>query len=166
MNIYLIGMMGSGKTTAGKKLARKLSYQFVDLDEFIEEQTRLSVSDFFLKYGEDKFRLIEQECLRKTFEWQNMLVSTGGGTPCFFSNMEEINKHGISVYIKATAAFLASRLLAEKEKRPLISHLQDKQLPEYLSELLLQREKYYCMAGHIIEAKDLTTRGLEHLIKT
>jgi shikimate kinase len=154
MRIYLIGLMGSGKTTAGKALAKKLSLPFYDLDDIIESEIGMSISDYFSKFGEDKFRLVEQDCLRKTFAFSGAVISAGGGTPCFFNNMDEIMQNGICFYLKANVKLLSSRLIDAKDKRPLISNLTNDQLNENLSALLAKRELYYNKAHYAVNAID------------
>jgi len=154
MRIYLVGLMGSGKTTAGKALAKKLLLPFYDLDDLIENEIGMSISDFFAQSGEEKFRIIEKECLHKTFAFDNGVISTGGGAPCFFDNMEQINKNGISFYLKANVNLLCTRLRGAKSKRPLISDLTEAQLAENLTNLLEKREIYYSKARYVVDAID------------
>jgi len=165
MLIYLIGFMGSGKTTAGKKLARKLDYDFVDLDSLIESEVKTSITNYFEQYGEEKFRIIEQQVLKKTFELKNTVISTGGGVPCFFNSIDEINKNGISVYLKADIPLIVSRLQSGKNQRPLIKSKSAEELKIYVSELLSKRETYYNRAKLVIDAKNLEIRKLISLIQ-
>jgi shikimate kinase len=146
--------MGSGKTTIGKELAKKLLLPFHDLDDLIEMQACMSISEIFSKQGENEFRLIEQDCLRKTFPLNGAIISTGGGTPCFFTNMEEILQNGTCFYLKANVKLLCSRLKNEQDKRPLIKDLSNDQLAKNLSALLEKREIYYSKAQHIVNAID------------
>jgi len=120
MKIYLIGYMASGKTRLGNQLAELTGYRFMDLDEVFEERYRLSVFDFFEKYGEAAFRQIEQKLLVETEKLDRTVIATGGGTPCFFGNMDFIKRHGISIYIRMTVPELAERLQQVKKKRPLL----------------------------------------------
>ncbi len=166
MRVYLIGFMGSGKSTAGKKLANKLALDFFDLDELIEQESAMSVSTFFKKYGETKFRELENVILQKTFQSENVLISTGGGTPCFFDNIQKINQKGISVYLKADIPLILSRLKGEKNQRPLIKDKSDDELRKYLTQLLSRREKFYEQAHIITEAKSLNINKLSEQIKS
>ncbi len=118
--VFLVGYMGVGKTTIGKLLSKELGVQFIDLDKYIESRYRKTVPDIFAEKGEEKFRMIEREMLREVATFQDVLISTGGGTPCFFDNMDLMNQHGVTVYIKASAKQLVSRLLAYKGVRPII----------------------------------------------
>jgi len=160
MLIYLIGFMGSGKTTAGKKLARRLAYNFIDLDALIESETELTISELFNQFGEDKFRQTEQKALRKTFDLNDTVISTGGGVPCFFNNIDEINKNGISIYLEAEPAFLKSRLVLHKNKRPLIANIADADLEAFLSEMLQIRQQFYKKALLRISAKSVNVKSL------
>ena len=164
MLVFLIGMMGSGKSTFGRKLASFLQYDFIDLDAYIEERQQISISELFEKMGEDSFRKIEHQCLIELSNRKNTVVSTGGGAPCFFNNMELINTAGISVYLKAESAFLASRLKSNKKERPLIAHINDDYLVEFLDEILHRREKYYSQALISIDAKDIKPKALVDLL--
>ena len=161
MRIYLLGMMGSGKSTVGKKLANKIAYEFYDLDDLIEAKIGISIADFFEKEGEDKFRLIEQETLRKTFDFKNVVVSTGGGVPCFFDNIDEINANGISCYLQAEAGVLLSRLRGAIEQRPLLKNLgSDEKIKEYLERLLIKRAPFYLKAQKVVPALDVSVDKL------
>jgi shikimate kinase len=154
MRIYLVGLMGSGKTTAGKTLAKKLGVPFHDLDDIIETEIGMTISEYFEQFGEDKFRIVEQECLRKTFSFEDVVIATGGGAPCFFTNMDEIKNNGISFYLNANVNLLCSRLIDVKDKRPLISDISNEQLAENLRGLLDRREPFYEKADYAVNAKD------------
>ena len=165
MRVYLIGFMGSGKSTAGRKLARKLQLDFYDLDDLIEQKCGMSISDYFEKYGEENFRLLERNILHQTFEKNEVLISTGGGTPCFFDNINAIKRNGIPVYLEADIPLIVSRLKNEKAKRPLIKNKNKDELYDTLSELLNKREKYYRQAQIIVSAKNLNINKLAEKIK-
>lgn len=154
MRIYLVGLMGSGKTTAGKMLAKKLGVPFQDLDDIIEAEIGMTISEYFEQFGEDKFRIVEQECLRKTFSFEDVVIATGGGAPCFFNNIDEIKNNGISFYLKANVNLLCSRLIDAKSKRPLISDISNEQLAENLRGLLDRREPFYEKADYVVNAID------------
>ncbi len=164
MNIYLLGYMGSGKTTVGKKLSRAMGYDFVDLDQQIESRIGQSIADFFSEKGEDGFRKIEREELQKTFQMKSMIVSLGGGTPCFFDNLEEINKNGKSVYLKLSATSLALRLQNAKTSRPIIQGLTDGELFEFVQQQLGEREQFYNRAHVIIKGESLEIKELVQLL--
>ncbi len=150
MRIYLIGYMGSGKTTTGKKLADRLEYGFVDLDDMIENKYRISIPYIFDKYDENAFRKLEKETLSETFGADNIVVATGGGTPCFFNNMEKINSNGVSVYLSMESNSLMKRLLRAKRKRPLLSGKNPDELLTFIKTQLEWREPFYLKAKIII----------------
>jgi shikimate kinase len=154
MKIFLIGFMGSGKSTTGKKLARKLGYAFMDTDSEIVRRFSMSVNEIFDRLGEDRFRDAEVRLLNELIRRNNIVVSTGGGLPCHGENMELINRHGISVYLKVSPADLYQRLSTRKHKRPLIRDLDEKELKHFIESKLAEREPFYSMANH-------TVRGLQ-----
>lgn len=150
MNIFLVGFMGSGKTTIGRKLAKALNLTFYDLDLLIEEKTKRSIVDIFKYLGEDAFREIEAECLR-TFEHKNAFVlATGGGAPCYHDNMNFILQQGISIYIEMDAKSIFDRLKKSKKIRPAIRDLSDENLKKFISENLQVRLPIYQKANHHI----------------
>ena len=160
MLIYLTGYMGSGKTTAGLKLAVKMGYAFADLDVMIENKFKITISKFFSKYGEPAFRKVEREMLIETFLYNNTVIATGGGTPCYTDNMELINQHGISVYIKIPEKALFQRLLNSKKKRPLLVGKTDEEILEYIKHQLIVREPYYLKSCLSAEGIDIDINGL------
>ena len=167
--IFLIGYMGSGKTTIGKLLAKKLNLLFIDLDLFIENRYRKSVGEIFREKGEDGFREIEQKALHEVSQFEDLIISTGGGTPCFFNNMNVMNKAGISIYLKVGVEELAKRLSCGKEKRPLIKDKKPEELKEFISINLEKRKAFYNQATYIYNAEQLKTKEdvssiVEHLI--
>jgi len=166
MKIFLVGMMGSGKSKMGKKLASLLNMDFVDVDEYIENKEGVSVSDLFDKKGEQNFRKLEQFYLREILVQDHIVVSTGGGLPCYFENMELMNKHGVSVYLEATAAFLKSRLIHHKEKRPLIANIPDDSLEEFLDRMLKTRDVYYKRSNITISAKNIRANKIKEALNT
>jgi len=144
--IYLVGMPGAGKTVFGRRLANQLGWQFVDLDEWIVESAGLSIADIFTGSGEAIFRKIEQECLHKTAELNQTVISSGGGTPCHFENMEWMNEHGLTVFLDIPVDVIAGRLLqsGSHAKRPLLAESQNlNSLENKLSNLLISRSPFY-----------------------
>jgi shikimate kinase len=135
--------MGCGKSTAGRRLADKLNYSFVDLDAVIEKSEEQSIVDIFAEKGQEAFREIEKRSLHSTFNLKDTVVSTGGGAPCFFDNMEQMNQHGITVYIHLTPKALAKRLNQSKDKRPIIKGKTDEELFDFVEKALLEREQFY-----------------------
>jgi len=150
--LYLIGFMGSGKTSVGKKLAKKLNYKFIDLDNEIEKRINCSILDCFAKFGEDKFREIENQILKESFKYSKTIISTGGGTPCFYNNISLINNNGFSIYLKADVKLLSHRLINAKQTRPLIKNKSKEELDIYIKNLLSKRENFYNQAKLIIDA--------------
>ena len=165
MKIFLIGFMGSGKSKKGKKLASLLNYVFVDMDEWIEQQEGCSITEIFSKHGEEYFRKIEYGALQKIIEMENVVISTGGGTPCYFDAMQLIKNNGVSVYLQATPAHLKNRLMLSKKKRPLVENLNEEELQTYIENKLQEREKFYSQAHHSISAVDLKAEQLLSILQ-
>ncbi|EGJ99567.1 shikimate kinase [Dysgonomonas gadei] len=157
--IFLIGYMGAGKTTAGKELAKVLELEFIDLDHFIQARYQKTVSQLFQDVGEGEFRKIESSVLKEVGEFENVVISTGGGTPCFFDNMEYMNKAGTTVYLNAAPEALAARLNTCKEKRPLIKDKNEEELFAFVVESLEKRNPYYTQAQIIFETEELVNRN-------
>lgn len=155
MRIYLIGFMGCGKSTTGKKLSAKMNLPLMDIDKRIEEMEGKVVSEVFAAKGEEYFRKLEADVLHDSTFYDDAVISCGGGTPCFFDNMEWMKKNGLTVYLKASPDFLFSRLLTKKYKRPLIASMNDQQLHQYIKEKLKEREKYYQLADIKFPAQDV-----------
>ncbi|MGQ1890123.1 shikimate kinase [Thermophagus sp. OGC60D27] len=147
--IYLTGFMGSGKSTFGSLLAKTLNREFIDLDLFIEKQEGESISSLFSKYGENEFRKKEHKALLSTGEMKNVVIATGGGTPCFFDNMSFMNRHGITIYLKVDPEHLLKRLLPARSKRPLIAEKEESELRQFINTRLSERSPYYHQS-HII----------------
>lgn len=147
----MIGYMGAGKTTLGKILARSLNLEFIDLDWYIENRFHQSVSQLFATRGEEGFRKIEQNMLHEVAEFEDVVISAGGGTPCFFDNMEYMNQQGVTVYLKATPETLRTHLRMGKQKRPLIAQKNDEELDAFIRESLDKRESYYNQARLIFD---------------
>ena len=143
MRIFLIGFMGCGKTTLGKKLALKLNYSFTDLDHELEKKAGMSVADYFSANGEQAFRLLEKETLNQLDYPNNCIISSGGGTPCFHDNMEFMNRNGITIYIQMSPLALARRLEHGRHKRPLIKDMDEAQLTTFIKDKLQEREHFY-----------------------
>ncbi|HOK27330.1 MAG TPA: shikimate kinase [Bacteroidales bacterium] len=147
--IYLTGFMGSGKTTAGKKLATAAGWDFIDLDHEIEKKEGKSISQIFTLHGEDYFRNSEAETLRNLITLKDSVIATGGGTPCFHGNMNYMLATGIVVYLKLKPEEIKKRLSAEQAERPLLIGISEEELLGFIRKKLGEREKYYNMA-HII----------------
>ncbi|NQD71207.1 shikimate kinase [Sphingobacterium shayense] len=144
--IFLIGFMGSGKTTLGKKLAKQLNKQFIDLDEKIVQYIGMSIPEYFNQHGESEFRKLESKLLKEQTD-KNTVISTGGGSPCYFDNMEWIRNNGISLYLQLTPKALYSRLQQSNiGSRPALGGLQGDALLEFIESKLQERAPYYLQA--------------------
>jgi len=157
--------MGSGKSTVAKNLAKQLSFSFVDTDNEIETLFAMKITEIFKEFGENEFRKKENEILLKLLQYENQVIATGGGLPCFYNNMELINESGLSIYLKAEPAFLTSRLKIKKKNRPLITDLDEDDLTKYLNNLLQKRETFYNQAQIVVEAKSIKVKELAKMIK-
>ncbi|HEY0056458.1 MAG TPA: shikimate kinase [Pedobacter sp.] len=165
MKIFLVGFMGCGKTTLGKRLASKLNYQFIDMDKVIEVETQLSINDYFSKFGEDAFREIESTILKNTIFPENAVVATGGGAPCFFDNIEWMNANGTTVYLSLSPKSLAKRLVSATEQRPILKNLKPDELEQFIAERLQLREPFYKQAKIIIKGLDQTPERVAAIIQ-
>ena len=150
-SITLIGYMCVGKTTVGKALAKSLGCTFYDLDWYIEERFHSKVSQIFAEKGEEKFRDLEQRMLHEVAEFENIVLSCGGGTPCFFDNMDYMNQLGTTVYLKATPETLHAHLQMGKGVRPLLLNKTPEEVETFIKEQLKQREPFYLKAQHIFD---------------
>jgi len=165
MRIFLLGFMGSGKSTIGKKLASKMNLKFVDLDGFIEAEMDCSVEDAFALQGEKYFREQEEKALIKMSKQDDFVVALGGGTPCCASNFSVIKSTGISVYLQMEKVDLYNRLAANRGNRPLLYSLNENELEAYISSTLDVREEYYNQADIVISAKDFNAEMYGMLIE-
>ncbi len=154
--IFLIGYMGSGKTTLGRKLASRLNYDFIDLDHALEEQAGMTIAEYFSSFGETAFRVAESEILKQTAYPENVIISTGGGAPCFFDNMDWMNANGTTLYIKLSPKTLADRLEHGKEARPILRDKHGDELIAFIAEKLTEREHFYTRAKVIVDGLGLT----------
>lgn len=160
MNIYLIGYMGSGKTTLGMRLARLLDMQFIDMDKYLEHRQQRSIPDIFREEGENAFRIIERQTLHELAARSNQVVATGGGSPCFFDNMDTMNASGTAIYIKVSAAELARRLAHSREERPLVKGKSGEELRALIVEMLNKRTPFYSKAKLTVEGDRLTAEDI------
>jgi shikimate kinase len=149
--IILIGYMGSGKTTVGRQLALALGISFYDLDWYIEMRYRRTVAQIFAEKGEEGFREIERNMLHEAAEFEDVVLSCGGGTPCFFDNMEYMNAQAETVYLKATPEVLAAHLRMGKVERPLVKGKTGEELLQYIKDSLQERERFYMQAKHTLD---------------
>ncbi|MDX9724992.1 MAG: shikimate kinase [Bacteroidales bacterium] len=158
--IYLIGFMGSGKSTTGRRLASRLKWTFLDLDDKIEKSAGMKISNIFSEKGEDHFRELEHKALRDTENITRSVISTGGGTPCFKDNMDFMIKTGLTVYLRLTPEKLKSRLAKSSDKRPLIKDIGKDELSDYITSKLAEREKWYLKADLVTDGFDVDIKDL------
>ena len=147
--------MGAGKTTLGRALATSLGVQFIDLDHYIEERYRKTVSQIFAEKGEEEFRNLEKRMLHEAGEFEDVIISTGGGTPCFFDNVEYMNAQGTTVFLDVPVERLFTRLSIARHKRPLIKEKNDEELRTFIAEQLEKRLPHYSKAQHTFKADRL-----------
>lgn len=164
MRIFLIGYMGSGKSTLGRRVASKLGLTFIDMDHYIEHNQGCSIAEIFERKGEDGFRRIEQSLLSDLLEMEDVVVATGGGAPCFFDNMEWINNSALSIFIDPDCDALVSRLVGAKQKRPLIKDMSDSELREFVAESLKKREPFYSQAKIRISGRSISPADVINVI--
>lgn len=150
-SIIIIGYMGAGKTTVGKALAKELGIMFYDLDWYIETRMHKTVKQIFDESGEDGFRQIEHNMLHEVAEFENIVLSCGGGTPCFFDNMDYMNQLGETVYLKASPETLYAHLKMGKGVRPLLLNKTSEEVQVFIREQLQKREPFYEKAKHIFD---------------
>lgn len=169
MKFFLLGYMGSGKSTIGKRLSEEISTEFIDLDEVIEEKENAKISEVFEKKGEIYFRKLEREVLVELLDLdKSAVVSLGGGTPCYGDNMELIKNTGEvkSIYLKWQVGTLTDRLFMEKDHRPVISHLDDKEsLEEFIRKHLFERGFYYNQSDLVINCDSKTPEEILEELK-
>ena len=166
IRIFLIGYMGAGKTTLGRALARELGVEFIDLDSYIENRLCKSVSQIFAEKGEEGFRDIERRMLHEAGEFENVIISTGGGTPCFFDNIDYMNAQGVTVFLDVPVERLFIRLSIARKKRPLIMNKSDEELRSFIAEQLAKRMPHYSKAKQRFIADQLEdARQIEASVK-
>lgn len=159
--IVLIGYMGAGKTTLGRALSQSLQVDFIDLDWWIENRFHKKIPDIFAEKGEAAFREVERKMLHEVAEFENIVISCGGGTPCFGDNMEYLNSVAETVYLRATPEVLQTHLGMGKSIRPLIQGKAPDELHDFIIQSLKEREPYYLQAKHILDINVIRTK--EHI---
>ncbi|MDR1938065.1 MAG: shikimate kinase [Tannerellaceae bacterium] len=157
--IFLTGYMGAGKTTIGKELAGRMHLSFIDLDVYIEARYHKTVSRLFAEKGEEGFRKIERDMLREVAMFEDVLISTGGGAPCFYDNMPFMNEAGQTVYLKVSPGELVKRLELTRHTRPVLNGKRGEELLAFVSENLEKREAYYMQAAIVFEAEVMFTEN-------
>ena len=155
IRIFLIGYMGAGKTTLGKAFARHLGLTFIDLDWYIEERFHKTVRQIFAERSEEGFRELEKRMLHEVAEFEDVVIATGGGTPCFFDNMEHMNQSGETVFLEVSQDVLFRRLKVAKQQRPLLAQKTDEELKAFIYDALQKRLPHYTKAKHIFRADEL-----------
>ena len=170
-NILLLGYMGAGKTSVGKVMARKLGLNFYDLDFFIEERFRRKVAEIFAERGEEGFRKIEYNMLHELAEFEDIVIAVGGGTPCFFDNMDYMNSKGITVFMNASPEIIVRHLKISHTVRPLLQQKQGQELIDHISHHLKQRLPYYEKAQYNINVDTLDSfekidQLVDHILQT
>ncbi|MCM1336774.1 MAG: shikimate kinase [Candidatus Amulumruptor caecigallinarius] len=157
--IFLIGYMGSGKSTLGRALAARLGLQFIDLDQYIEGRYHTKIRDIFAAKGEEGFRDMERRMLAEVSAFEDVIVACGGGTPCFYDNMEVMNSSGLTVLLDASVECLHRRLLQGRTNRPLIATLTDDELRDFIITALEARRPHYSRAAIAFASDLLEDRG-------
>ena len=163
--IFLIGFMGSGKSTLGAQLARRVDYKFIDMDHLIEETAEMSIPEIFNEHGEEVFRKWEHDILYELCRRENLVISTGGGAPCHSQLMDLMNTHGTTIYLKLSPEALKTRLSQSRAKRPLIMGKSEPELLDFIKSLLEKRELFYKLARHIVDGINLKPEALKKLLQ-
>ena len=165
MRYFIIGYKSSGKTTLGKQLAAKLNMKFIDLDEFIENKEKKTIPEIYTELGDEEFRILEWKMLKEIVKEDNVVVSTGGGTPCHCDNMNIMQNYGDTIYIKIDEDILVSRLkIAVSKNRPIVKDMDVEELKKYVSNLKRNCEHHYVQAKHIIEGRNIKAEDIIFLL--
>ncbi|MBU4538434.1 MAG: shikimate kinase [Weeksellaceae bacterium] len=152
MIISLVGYMGSGKSHISKVLSNKINFKLIDLDRQISLKNKMTIPEIFEKRGEIYFRKQENEILKEVLTApEDCILSVGGGTPAYFNNMEIINQHSESIFLRTSVTDLTARILKQKDKRPLIATIPEDDLPEFIAKHLFERNIYYSQAKFTID---------------
>lgn len=159
--IILIGFMGSGKSTLGKKLAKRLAIPFIDSDAEIEREYNKSIGELFGEYGESHFREIESHFIRSLHNKESFVLATGGGMPCFQANMSLLNDLGTTFYLERSPKELMHRLINAEQQRPLIAGLSEEDLLSFIEKKLAEREEYYKQASMVLSREEQTIDTME-----
>jgi shikimate kinase len=157
--IFLIGYMGAGKTTVGKRLASRMGLSFIDLDSHIENRYHKTVRELFAEKGEEVFREIEKKMLHEVADFEDVLISTGGGCPCFFDNMTFMNTAGKTIYLRVSVEELVKRLEVCKQSRPVLQNRSGESLFRFVDENLQKRKSYYEQASLTFDAEKMLTES-------
>lgn len=153
--IFLIGYMGVGKTAVGRALARRYGIEHIDLDWRIEQRFRTKISDMFVEIGEEGFRHRERNMLHEVMQMEDVVISVGGGTPCFFDNMEQMNEYGQTIYLQCSVDVLVERIMRSQNKRPIVANKTKEELEAFVAEHLAEREEFYNKAQCVWNAEEV-----------
>jgi shikimate kinase len=165
MRYFLIGFMGSGKSYWGNGWSESFDLPLIDLDAEIEKYAGKTIPEIFQEKGEAYFRKTERKVLHQFFSKDHFIMSCGGGTPCYFDNMRQMNRHGITIYLKSNPELLAERLRHEKSTRPLIKDIADDKLVDFIQQKLEGRKAYYTQSIYHLETQFLTNENFERIIR-
>ena len=165
MKIFLIGMMGSGKSYWAEKLKKKFKVPCYDLDALVEMMEERTISEIFEEDGEEAFRKLETKMLKLFVEKKQFILSLGGGTPCFNDNMKWMNKTGITIWLDEPVEILAQRLAKEKENRPLIKNMEDEEIKIFLTTKRKERIEFYSQAAFTLSGNEITEAGFKKILK-
>ncbi|NCC98197.1 MAG: shikimate kinase [Bacteroidia bacterium] len=152
--IFLIGYMGAGKTTFGRQLAFNLGLSFIDTDVYIENKYHKTVSSLFAEKGESKFRILERKILEEISKFEDVVIATGGGMPCFYDNIDYMNNNGITIFLQVPDSELAKRLSLAKFNRPLLIDKNYDEIFSYVSSMLTKRLPFYQKAKYTVDASN------------
>ena len=165
MRIFLIGYMGCGKTTLGRELAAELKLTFIDLDSFLEEKYFKTIPQIFAEEGEESFRRKERKVLEEVSEFDDVVLATGGGAPCFFDNIDLMNRAGFCIFLDVDEDTLAERLIAAKTERPLIKGKSQGELKQFIGGMLEKRRPFYEKATFILRGNAISAVEITRLIE-
>jgi shikimate kinase len=157
--------MGCGKSTMGRALAAALQLKFIDLDHYLEDKFLMTIPQIFALEGEEAFRKKEQSILQEVSSFDNVVVATGGGAPCFFDNMELMNQTGTCIFLDVDTETLVHRLIKSKTERPIIKGRSPMELGQFIDEMMLKRRPYYERARHILKGSEIKPTQVIELLQ-
>jgi shikimate kinase len=163
--IFLVGFMGSGKSTLGRRLKTELGWDFIDLDDYFEMRYQTTIKQYFADFGEQAFREAERKMLAEVSTKEKMIIATGGGSSCYFDNMQVMNNNGLTIYIKLSVETLAGRLSGPKQVRPLVAGKSGDELKAFINDKLREREPFYNQAQVIADGDILGVDGFVRIIE-
>jgi len=166
MRYFLIGYKGSGKSTMGRMLAKRMNLQFIDLDETIEKLEEKTIPQLYTELGDEGFRIKEWEALRGAVKNDQVVIALGGGAPCHCDNMNLIEKYGEAIYIRHDNDTLISRLKSATSDRPIVLNKSDDELKSYIQDIRSRCEHHYLRAKYIVDGKNLTVDRLIEVLKS